>query len=625
MARRRHTGEHVRIVLVLSAGVSTGRKGPTAKECVPSVSVRKRNRKKAHVSRAAQLEAKLEDLVTLLRHQASPTDRPPSRGDTADAANTSTPALSGHSTTSPSEHSSPRSAAPMVPVPERPPHFGYTKGPPVREPPAGTIPDHSNMGPLVGPSEALSMPGSIYLPDHREATKRLETFRKYMLIFLPFVHIPASMTSERLKQESPFLWYSIMTVTCEHVDRRLSMSDTAKKFVAQKIVVEHEKNVDLIHGLIVFMGWTHCHLKKDKPILTVLASLAKSLVFDLCLNKPFIEPSFAACLKALKQPYLVPIREKTLQERRAVLACFLLTSQLAYSNKRLDALNWTPYMDECLEILSQQQEWEGDDLLIAQVKVQLLVEEVTRAASQSPDGIPPCYVLSSLRTQLQATAAQLPPHLKHNDTILSHISYAELAIHEPALNKLTATGPHAKHGTFASIQRYEALEACLNAIHDWVDRHFSIPSYVYVGMTFTYWWNMAHCMLMLYKLSVLDEPAWNRRAVRQRLDLLAVCDRLGAGFDDISGPRNELTGPTLEEDSFAKFAKMVRAMKANWAPDLAVVDGHPAAAASAAAAAAAANNQAFLDTSMEGLNVPFYQTDDSDAFIAGLFDMNWDI
>lgn len=68
-------------------------------------------------------------------------------------------------------------------------------------------------------------------------------------------------------------------------------------------------------------------MKKDKPILTVLASLAKALVFDLCLNKPFIEPSFAVCLKALKQPYLVPTREKTLQERRAVLACFLLTSQ----------------------------------------------------------------------------------------------------------------------------------------------------------------------------------------------------------------------------------------------------------------------------------------------------------
>lgn len=59
-------------------------------------------------------------------------------------------------------------------------------------------------------------------------------------------------------------------------------------------------------------------------MLTVLASLAKSLVFDLGLNKVPAEPYIAACLKT--QNYPAP-REKTLEERRAVLACFYITSQ----------------------------------------------------------------------------------------------------------------------------------------------------------------------------------------------------------------------------------------------------------------------------------------------------------
>jgi hypothetical protein len=66
-------------------------------------------------------------------------------------------------------------------------------------------------------------------------------------------------------------------------------------------------------------------MKRDKPILSLLASLAKSLVFDLSLNKVPSEPHIAACLKT---SYLPHPREKTLEERRAVLACFLLTSQL---------------------------------------------------------------------------------------------------------------------------------------------------------------------------------------------------------------------------------------------------------------------------------------------------------
>jgi hypothetical protein len=174
---------------------------------------------------------------------------------------------------------------------------------------------------------------------------------------------------------------------------------------------------------------THYYIKREKPVLSMLGSLAKSLVFDLGLNKVAPEPYIAACLRIPIHP---PPKEKTHVERRAVLACFLLTSQsvgtypgivdllanisrrISYSIKRLDALNWTPHMDECLQALSQEREWEGDDLLVAQVKVQLIVEQLTRATSQSPDGIPPGYVLSTLRSQLQNIKSQLPLHLQQN-------------------------------------------------------------------------------------------------------------------------------------------------------------------------------------------------------------------
>jgi hypothetical protein len=168
------------------------------------------------------------------------------------------------------------------------------------------------------------------------------------------------------------------------------------------------------------------------------------------------------------------------------------------------------------------------------------------------------------------------------------------------------------------MQRYEAMEACLSAVRDWFDRHFSIPSYVYVGMTFSYWWNMAHCLLTLYRLSVFDDPAWNRRAVRNRIDLLTVLDQLKAGFEAVATQRRLDTGPTVEEDSFSKFVRLVRSMKANWLPELAA--NEPSAGPSAASVA-----DAFIDNSAQGLSVPFFQPDDSDTWIAGLFDMNWDI
>ncbi|KAK3903975.1 transcriptional regulator WAR1 [Staphylotrichum tortipilum] len=577
-----------------------------SKQCVPSVSVRKRNAKRAHVSRAAQLEAKLEDLVTLLRHQTVPgVDKPISPGATACNASASTPASTVHSATSQSAASSPPPGTTPVLI-SHPPDGAHGK--PLPAPIARASVPRSIADPLA--ADTPSMPSCIYFPTPVEAAENLLTFRKFMLIFLPFSHLPDTMTSEGLKETYPFLWFSIMTVTCKHVDRRLVMSEAVKKFVAQKMVIDHEKSLDLLLGLIAMLGWTHYHLKREKPILSLFACLAQSLVFDLGLNKIPTESHLSACLKL---PYLHhPVREKTLEERRAVLACFLLTSQIAYSIKRLDALTWTSHMDECLQALSQRQEWEGDDLLVAQVKVQLIVEQLTRATTQAPDGVPPAYALSALRTQLHSIKAQLPPHLQQNDTILSGISYTELAICEVAITKSKTV----LNGAMSDMQRYEAMEACLGAVSDWFDRHFSIPSYVYIGMTFSYWWGMAHCLLTLYRLSILDDPGWDRRAVRNRIDLLAILDRLKAGFDEVAVQRRRDAGPTVEEDSFYKFSKMATSMKHSWAPELAA-GGAPAPSAPMAAAGP------FIDSTAGGLAAQFFPPDDSEAWIAGLFDVNW--
>jgi hypothetical protein len=168
------------------------------------------------------------------------------------------------------------------------------------------------------------------------------------------------------------------------------------------------------------------------------------------------------------------------------------------------------------------------------------------------------------------------------------------------------------------MQRYEAMEACLSATKDWFDRHFSIPSYVYIGMTFSYWWNMAHCSLILARLSALDDPGWNRHSVRKRIDLFAVLDRLSSGFEEVAAQRRMSTSPTTEEDVFSNFVKLVRSMRNNWAPEFAAAEGNPAPSAPAVA-------DAFIDNSAAGLSVPFFQPEDSEAWIAGLFDMNWDV
>jgi len=80
-------------------------------------------------------------------------------------------------------------------------------------------------------------------------------------------------------------------------------------------------------------------------------------------------------------------------------------------------------MDDCLQILSEQREWDGDDLLVAQVKVQLVIEQVTQATTQSQDGTLSTFISDALRTQLQNIRFHLPDHLRQNGRSFRFIQY----------------------------------------------------------------------------------------------------------------------------------------------------------------------------------------------------------
>lgn len=80
-------------------------------------------------------------------------------------------------------------------------------------------------------------------------------------------------------------------------------------------------------------------------------------------------------------------------------------------------------MDDCLQILSEQREWDGDDLLVAQVKVQLVIEQVTQAITQSRDGTLSTFISDALRTQLQNIRLHLPDHLRQNGKTFKLVHY----------------------------------------------------------------------------------------------------------------------------------------------------------------------------------------------------------
>jgi len=221
------------------------------KECSPSVSARRRSNKRQASSRTAQLEEKLEDLVTMLRnqnaikpasssqsnHNGAPGIPTPSSNSLSDAS----PIGNGDGFDKPSPHENPglRAAAHNNPFPDacEPNPFCDRRSDPAAAPLGSMVPYPNT-------------------PDSRlEAEECLRVFRAQYLPTFPCVYIPPSVTAEQLREEGPMLWLSIMVVTCQSPSRQVVLGDTLQRIVAQKVVIEHEKSMDILLGLIVFLGW----------------------------------------------------------------------------------------------------------------------------------------------------------------------------------------------------------------------------------------------------------------------------------------------------------------------------------------------------------------------------------
>lgn len=150
-----------------------------------------------------------------------------------------------------------------------------------------------------------------------------------------------------------------------------------------------------------------------------------SLIYDMGLHMPpSRQPSKVGQLLKRKGFGLLPqLRTKrTTEDRRALLGAYIITSMyelLACSSthdpisdqtnsacrtcsafRSADGLRWSSYLDECLNYVAENGTEVQDQILIAQVKLQLIINQL-RSAGRGGTGMEtPIGYLDALRLQL---------------------------------------------------------------------------------------------------------------------------------------------------------------------------------------------------------------------------------
>ena len=163
------------------------------------------------------------------------------------------------------------------------------------------------------------------------AEEHLRKFRDRKLRYFPFIYIPETTTAAELQRQRPFLWTCIVSSTTLSTAHQLSLGLEIRRSLAQTVVVEQERSLDMFLGLVCILGMPTYQMG-HKPYLFLYTQIANALMVDLHIHRPPLteaEGVQTSCFKnhawqkAHSHLLFLP---RTMEERRAVLAHYLSTA-----------------------------------------------------------------------------------------------------------------------------------------------------------------------------------------------------------------------------------------------------------------------------------------------------------
>ncbi|KAJ6788522.1 hypothetical protein PWT90_01636 [Aphanocladium album] len=396
-------------------------------------------------------------------------------------------------------------------------------------------------------------------------------FFQRMTKYFPVVHIPTS--PEALRRERPFLLLCIRVVTSPSIPTSLQLGRRIKQVIAQRIILDEAtdfEDLDLLQGLLTYIAWSHDHLLRGgggAPNVSRHTQLALALVYELGLNKNFTPVDSNALPVGDVPGKRVLLRRSwphTMEEKRTLVGCFLLSSVVSVYFGQIDPLPLTEYMQSCITALSCSDDSPYDQTLAHMAQLQSLVNDVEALRR----GSAPVAVYDKLfQHRIEELKRRQPISDESNGIILSCTLFAQLNAQTLAL---------AGNGEVPATQSVAQRWACIETVKLALDNFFSVPVEDYDSLPFPYFAQLAGFLAVLMRLTTLTAAGWDMHMVRSAVDVLHVLDRIVENI----GRAKLLLGSTGDGGFLARKGIIFASCKMACAAQIAEAQGSAAAPAS---------------------------------------------
>ncbi|KAE9380950.1 hypothetical protein N431DRAFT_498703 [Stipitochalara longipes BDJ] len=489
---------------------------------------KRRNPETARVSRShvEKLEEKLDGLVTLIRsaHETGVTPGLPlATASTANLVQRS----SGVSTNIPGQ--------PIFPIPDQVPRWenNIQHDHKIQT----SIPSSASQYTVEAGRSSSKTQGSLghqfEIDDFdlgcEDPDMLLAVFRDEMSPNFPFIDMTEFTRAEDLRRERPTLYTVILAVTTRNTLQGRALGQAFLKQLAERMVVNGERNMDLLLACLIYAAWCRELLARGHYLTFLLGSFM-TISSDLGLNRPTYRDTPGNFERLVRRFQNIPDFKDsagTLEERRAFLGYFYLSSVLCCFGRRLDVVPWTPYLEESCRILDSPGMSRHDKSAVMLCRIQMVAQRLGQNPWEGKQDFtgnapPPLLYLKSLQNQIQKLRDNQDSLLEdetiinwtyHNSEVLSQkIGLSE----SPAVLKFPDR----------DFNRLQYLCACLAAVKSFLEIVLGMPASTHhtttVPMTLQIIWNTG----TLHHLSTFQHPDWDVGLVSEAIDFFDFLKRL---------------------------------------------------------------------------------------------------
>ncbi|KID85895.1 hypothetical protein MGU_07004 [Metarhizium guizhouense ARSEF 977] len=421
-------------------------------------------------------------------------------------------------------------------------------------------------------ASAGASPSPIYGLTWPQSDRILSLFRDKYIQTFPFLVLDERMSARQMYAEKPFLFRVIMLAAAPlPIPRMVKIKRNVLAYLGQHMLVEEERQLDLLQGLLVCISWADLRTLFDEQI-TNLTYLALGYAHNLGITK--IPPSLLQQIgmddapEDLRQTKrdLIPTKMHSIEEQRTFLGCYCLLSVNSTLFGRQNPLR-SQYVDLCCESLKRAREHPSDMFLEHNVRLVQMGEKISEAFGAANDrerGKPYLFLLDDqsrgFREELDALMQSLDrqqlldraayahrvPAGEFDDWerfFTLHYNYLLVRLYEPA----TFLHEIPEEGGAPSTYRAQCLRNCLFASKAYFDVLFTLPpsQYVYQSITFTE--QITFVLVITTRLLLLETSDWDVHFARVTVDFLSVVDRLVQRLEASEAERVRAVGRFVAE------------------------------------------------------------------------------